>query len=77
MLFSVYFYYQNYFGLIKGAVGLFYTYFIVPKVSVNYRNIKSLKHNSGSVTLNNGISFMYFYMQHVYINVESIQCFDC
>ena len=46
MLFSVYFYYQNYFGLKKGAVGLFYTYFTVHKVSVNYRNIKTMKYNA-------------------------------
>ena len=40
MLFSVYIYYQNYFGLNKSVAGLFYTYFTVPKVSVNYRDIE-------------------------------------
>ena len=43
-LFSVYFYYQNYFGLKKVGVNLFYTYFTVHKVSVNYRNIITMKY---------------------------------
>ena len=53
MLFSVYFYYENYFGLNKGAVCLFYTYFTVPKVSINYRNIKTMKYNAniGALTM--------------------------
>ena len=41
---AVFFYYQNYFGLNKVAVGLLFTYFTVPKVSVNYRNIKTMKY---------------------------------
>ena len=53
MLFGVYFYYQNYFGLNKGAVGLFYTYFTVPKVSVNYRNITTMNYNVDIGALNN------------------------
>ena len=44
MLFSIYFYFQNDFGLIKGSVVLFYQYFTVPKVSVNYKNIKTMKY---------------------------------
>ena len=40
LLFSVNLHYQNYFGWNKDAIDLFYTYFIVPKVSVNYIKFK-------------------------------------
>ena len=52
LLFSVYFYYHNYFGLKRDAVGLFYTYFTLPKVSVNYRNINTMKYNADVGALN-------------------------
>ena len=46
----------NYFGLNKGAVYLFYTHFTVPKVSVNCRDIKTMKYNGdshiGTLTVN-------------------------
>ena len=51
LLINVNFHYLNYFGLKKGAVDLFYTYFTVPKVAINCRNIKIMKYNGGSATL--------------------------
>ena len=48
---NVNFYYLNYFGLNIGAVDFFYTYFTVLKVSVNCRNIKTMKYTGGSATL--------------------------
>ena len=51
LLMNVYCHYLNYFGWNKGALDLVYTYFIVPKISVNYRTIKALKYHGGRATL--------------------------
>ena len=51
LLFSVSLHYQNHFGLNKGGIDLFYIYFIIRNLSVNYKNIKTLNYNSDSITL--------------------------
>lgn len=53
MLFNVDSHYLlNYLCLNKGALDLFYTHYTEPKIAINCKNIKTMKYNGASVTLN-------------------------